>query len=236
MMRVFVLIVLLLAGGAAAWAAETAGALRALLDDFSAHRRVAAGYLRTGNAELGAIEIERLRERWQQHVSALPQELRRDSALKAALDETDALTGQALRAADAAEIEQGRLLLDRAAAPLARWRKSKGIRLFADCIGEISATYERLDVYRLETPRLDNAGIATAITAAAVDVETALQRCEAEAAAALRREPEFRRLIDGMLNSLRQVPDAARRRDNALLHRLLIEQRSFERLLAFRYG
>jgi hypothetical protein len=39
-----------------------------------------------------------------------------------------------------------------------------------------------------------------------------------------------------MLASLRQMPEAVRTRDGAQLHRLLIEQRSFERLLSFRFG
>jgi hypothetical protein len=52
----------------------------------------------------------------------------------------------------------------------------------------------------------------------------------------MRREAEFRRLFDGMRDSLRQTPEAARERDGARLHRLLIEQRSLERLLEFRFG
>ena len=51
-----------------------------------------------------------------------------------------------------------------------------------------------------------------------------------------RSYPEFRRLIDGALASLAQVPRAVDTRDRDLLHRLLIELRSFDHLLAFRYG
>jgi len=47
---------------------------------------------------------------------------------------------------------------------------------------------------------------------------------------------EFRRLIDGALASLDQFPKAIEGRDRDLLHRLLIELRSFDHLLAFRYG
>ena len=52
----------------------------------------------------------------------------------------------------------------------------------------------------------------------------------------IRRHAEFRRLIDGALASLAQVPKAIETRDGDLLHRLLIELRSFDHLLAFRYG
>jgi hypothetical protein len=63
-----------------------------------------------------------------------------------------------------------------------------------------------------------------------------LQRCDGMAPPAIRDHAEFRRLIDGALASLAQVPKAVETRDGDLLHRLLIELRSFDHLLAFRYG
>jgi hypothetical protein len=55
-------------------------------------------------------------------------------------------------------------------------------------------------------------------------------------AGVIRDRAEFRRLIDGALATLAQVPKAVETRDGDLLHRLLIELRSFDHLLAFRYG
>jgi hypothetical protein len=52
----------------------------------------------------------------------------------------------------------------------------------------------------------------------------------------IKAQPEFRRLIDGVAASLALVPKAIASRDGDLLHRLLIELRSFDNLLAFRYG
>ena len=52
----------------------------------------------------------------------------------------------------------------------------------------------------------------------------------------IRDHAEFRRLIDGALASLAQFPKAIETRDADLLHRLMIELRSFDNLLAFRYG
>jgi hypothetical protein len=63
-----------------------------------------------------------------------------------------------------------------------------------------------------------------------------LQRCDGMAPTGIRNHPEFRRLIDGALASLAQMPNAAATRDRDLMHRLLIELRSFDNLLAFRYG
>jgi len=63
-----------------------------------------------------------------------------------------------------------------------------------------------------------------------------LRRCDGMAPRSIHDHPEFRRLIDGALASLAQFPKAVDTRDADLLHRLMIELRSFDNLLAFRYG
>jgi hypothetical protein len=210
--------------------------LRPLIDGFQAHRRVAIGYLRTQNNELGTIEIERLRERWTSDRRRLSPNRTKDAALSTALQQTERLVAASLKSADQGDIERARRLLEEAVAPLNAWRKANGIRLFSDCIAEISSAYEPLDGYRQQTPDLADRSVAGKIQAATNNTIAALNRCDREATEKLNREPEFRRLFDGMLTSLRRMPEAIATRDGALLHRLLIEQRSFERLLNFRFG
>ena len=52
----------------------------------------------------------------------------------------------------------------------------------------------------------------------------------------VRQMPEFRRLIDGTKASLELISKAIATRDADLLHRVLIELRSFDNLLNFRFG
>lgn len=218
------------------WARDLPDDLRPLFEGFQAHRRVAIGYLRTQNIELGAVEIERARDRWTANRRAIAPATLTDPQLASALERTQALIADSLKSADAGDADAARRLIEQAAAPLDAWRKASGIRLFSDCIAEVTAAYERLDVFRLETPDLADAVVAGRITAAAAGTAESLMRCDREAPDALRREPDFRRLFDGMADSLRQIPDAVGARDTARFYRLLIEQRSFERLLAFRFG
>jgi hypothetical protein len=63
-----------------------------------------------------------------------------------------------------------------------------------------------------------------------------LDRCDATASDAVRKEPEFRRLVDGAKAGLARIPQAVKDRDTALLRRVLIELRAFDNLLAFRFG
>ena len=219
-----------------ALAGELAPQLRTAIDGFSAHRRVALGYLRTDNPELAAIEIEQMRDRWQEDMRNLPPDAMNDRALAAALVATGQAILDALAEANRGELGASQRLLDHAAQPLQAWRSANGIRLFSDCIVEVGSAYGRLDVHRVKAPDLTILATRDSILAATTDTETALKHCDTEAQPGIRNEAEFRRLIDGMLNSLSQMPEALRLRDNGLLHRLLIEQRSFERLLAFRFG
>jgi hypothetical protein len=208
--------------------------LRALIEGFQAHRRVANGYLRTHNADLGAVEIERLRERWSADRRRLA--VAADVPLAAALARTEALVGDSLKAVDGGDVDRARELLADAANPLDAWRKANGFRLFSDCIAEVTAAYEKLDGYRGNRPDLRDQPTAERIARYSDGTLAALGRCDREAPLDVRREPEFRRLVDGMLESLRQVREAVAARDGAHLHRLLIEQRAFERLLSFRFG
>ena len=221
---------------AAAAARELAPELASLLEHFQENRRVALAYLRTDNVELGAMQIETLRDRWLADRRAAEAQAAADAPLAAALADTERLILASLQSIDALDAERAFVLVETAAAPLRAWRAANGIRLFSDCIAEVGAAYEALDRHRPDPPSLDAAAVREAIVVAATRVAEVLARCDHEAPARVRDDPEFSRLVEGMAASLRQVPQAIGNRDGAYLHRLLIEQRSFERLLAFHYG
>ena len=216
-------------------ASDVAPQLRSLIEDFQAHRRVAVGYLRTNNADLAAFEVERLRDRWNADMRKIPPELLRKE-VNAAIAQIETAVHRALQAADKGDLEQARVGLEGADELMTAWRHANGLRLFSDCIVEANTVHERFDSYRLSPPDLSSPASASAVIAAASAAQAAVVRCNGEAPAGIRGEPEFRRLIDGMTASLRQVPDVVNQRDGAYLYRLLIEQRSFTRLLLFRYG
>jgi hypothetical protein len=239
MERAFTWIASVLIGAAlsspAATARDLGPEMRVLLGHFQEQRRIAMAYLRTDNVDLGAIEIETLRDRWLADRRAIEAAVAADRELAGALAATEKAVLASLQAVEAADSPRALVLLDEAAIPLGAWRKSNGIRLFSDCIAEVSVAFEPLHRYRSSPPDLAAAGGAL-IIAPTARVEQALAQCDREAPADVAASPEFRRLVDGMTASLRQMPQALASRDGAYLHRLLIEQRSFERLLVFRYG
>jgi hypothetical protein len=108
-------------------------------------------------------------------------------------------------------------------------RRQNGVAVLADCILDSNTAMDALFAHDARPDWSTASGSADAYRAV-------LQRCDGMAPPAIRGHAEFRRLIDGALASLAQVPKAIETRDSELLHRLLIEVRSFDHLLAFRYG
>jgi hypothetical protein len=83
---------------------------------------------------------------------------------------------------------------------------------------------------------LNNAETRKDIGTKASGYGSTLGRCDGIANESVHKSPEFRRLVDGAQASLGLVSKAVETRDNDLLHRVLIELRSFDNLLAFRFG
>ena len=108
-------------------------------------------------------------------------------------------------------------------------RRENGVTVLADCVLDANTSIDALFAHDREP---DWASVA----AGAQSYRATLQRCDGMAPAGIRDHVEFRRLIDGAVASLDQIPKSVETRDRDLLHRLLGELRSFDNLLAFRYG
>ena len=116
-------------------------------------------------------------------------------------------------------------------------RKSAGIVVLADCVRDANAAMDALMVYNDTRARLDQIRHAFRRRQQGRDLRIRARPLRRHG----RREccarlPEFRRLIDGAKAGLALIPKAIATRDSDLLHRILIELRSFDNLLAFRFG
>jgi len=205
------------------------------LDDFNraieaamSHHRVALGYLRTENVDLAVLELEAMREAWAK-ASALPRPaVYRDNPLfpQTMLDVNVRIVGIFL-VLDMGRLDVARASLNTIRRSLAAMRRASNAEVLADCILDSNVAMDVL--YATDGKPADAA-------APAESYAQILKRCDGMAAPGIRGHADFRRLIDGALASLAQIPKATETRDNDLLHRLLVELRSFDNLLAFRYG
>lgn len=223
-----------------AFAAGTLAEFNAAVERAAAHYRVALGYLRTGNTDLAALEVERMRETWSevakdfaQPPPGLTKDLRlyRNTMLDVGVRLVTASmmidSGRPAVAADAL-----RAIRDE----LSDLRKANGIVVLADCVRDANAAMDALYAYNDRDLDWSRAGIAQDLQAKADTYGAAMKRCDGLADARTRPDPEFRRLIDGAAASVALIPKAVETRDANLLHRVLIELRAFDHLLAFRYG
>jgi hypothetical protein len=207
------------------------------LSDFNAaiemamsHHRVALGYLRTGNVDLAALELDGMRQAWAK-VSTVPRPAAfRDKERYTAtmLEIAAGLVGTDL-VLKMGRADVARESLEQVRTSLSRLRRESGVTVLADCVLDANTAMDALFAHD-KAPAWNKVGEN-------VDAYRAtLQRCDGMAAPNIKTSGEFRRLIDGALASLSQVPKAVETQDADLLHRLLIELRAFDNLLAFRYG
>ena len=231
-----------------AWFAGTGGpaaagelaAFNTAVEAAEAHNRVAIGYLRTGNSDLASLEIDKLRKAW--------------DALTArfAGKRPDAFDGNPLYGIMLTDIstrlvtadlmfksgrpEVVRQALEAVRNDLYRLRKSAGIVVLADCIRDSNNAMVALLAYNKRELDWSKPETGISIASKAAIYGYVLDRCNEIASAKVRKDPEFRRLIDGAKTSLAHIPQAVATHNTGLVHRVLIELRAIDNLLSFRFG
>ena len=245
LIRAAVLGLALLAGTAnsgalsAAWAGDLAD-FNAAVEQVASHNRVALGYLRTGNTDLASLEIDRTRVAW----GALQQQFagKRPDAFDGSALYGNLMTGVSARlvAADlmlkSGRPEAASQSLNAIRGDFYALRAASGIVVLADCVRDANTVMDALMLYDDRTLDWTKADTRFGIANKASIYGYVLDRCDGMAGATIHDSPEFRRLVDGARAGLALIPKAIATRDTDLLHRILIELRSFDNLLAFRFG
>lgn len=219
---------------------DNLAAFNAAVEAASAHTRAAIGYLRTGNADLASLEIDRLRAAWSRLVQYFaghrpaafggnvlyPKTL---NGISARLVGTDLLL-------NAGRLDGARQSLEAVRGDLYALRKSAGVVVLADCIFDSNKAAAAFLAY--DKPDLDWSKPDTrrGVSEQAAAYAAILDRCDKIATDAVRKQPEFRRLIDSAQAELAKVPRAVETRDTQMLHRIDGSLRAIDNLLAFRFG
>jgi hypothetical protein len=233
-------LVFALLDGAATAKADDLTDFNAAVEAAEAHNRVAIGYLRTGNADLASLELDRLRTAWGnlvEHFSG-----HRPAAFDGNVLYAKTLIGINVRLVGAdlllktGHLDGARNSLDAVSGDLYALRKSAHVVVLADCIRDSNKAAAAFMAY--DRPELDwsKPGTDRAIAEKAAAYIGVLDRCDAMASEAVRKQPEFRRLIDDAKNELAKVPQAVKNRDTSQLHRINGSLRAIDNLLAFRFG
>ena len=227
-------------------AADELGDFNAAVEQFASHNRAAIGYLRTGNVELASVEIDRLKKAWTDVVLRFslkpPEALKENPNYQRTLADIQKNIGDAgvlmgTGKSGAGLFGPGRGDLARAALQsmreqLTALRKESKITVLADCVLDANVAFAAFFTFEYTVPEFSKPDIPNKAAA----IEAIIKRCDAMADPATRANPEFRRLIDGTVNSLSFVPKLVETRDREMLQRIIGEMRAFDNLLSFRYG
>jgi hypothetical protein len=237
--RAFAVALVLFAGAVAARADDLAD-FNAAVEQAQSHSRAAIGDLSTGNLDRALFEIDRLREAWtvfEQRFAG-----KRPAAFDSVPRYTTVFTDIKMRliAADLM-IKMGkpdavRQSLEAIGGDLYNLRKAAGISVLADCVRDAKSALNALTIYDDRAVDWSSAATRSAIAGKSAAYGAVLERCDGIAGDAMRKNPDFRGLIDGAKTSLALIPKAIAAHDGDLLHRALIELRAFDKLLAFHYG
>jgi hypothetical protein len=210
------------------------------VEQASAHNRVAIGYLRTGNTDLAAIEFDRLRAAWgkvsTRFAGKRPDAFAGDALYVAVMTDIATRLVTADMMLNSGRPEVARQSLEGIREDLYNLRQSAGIVVLADCVRDAGTALDALMAYNAPKVDLGKPETRFGIASAAGAYRHELDRCDAMANEAVRKDADFRRLVDGAKNGLVPLPHALETRDANQLHRILIELRSFDNLLAFRFG
>src|SRR5205085_6010019 len=163
------------------------------------HHRVALGYLRTGNIDLAAIEIDEMRAAWSKVATVPRPAVFRDQERYTGtmLEIAAGLVGSSL-VLSMGRADVARESLEKIRASLSALRRENGVTVLADCVLDANTA---MDALFANDQKPDWAGVPAGADA----YRATLQRCDAMAASAVKASPEFRRLIDGALASLAQL-------------------------------
>lgn len=195
------------------------------------HLRKAVSYLRTGNSDLAAVEVESFLAGWPPVDGRVA-----DGVIGKVVLDTAKAAQQAIADIDAGKPDDARKKLLDARQQLFDMHKTRQFKPFADCIWAAIGTGNPLWGYRDPAPDLANAATSKKIVGVTKDYLQALRGCRARAPKEIATDPEYTRLMDNADKSLSAIPASVKARDGGQLHRYLIELRSIDRLLYFRFG
>ncbi len=163
------------------------------------HYRSALAYLRSGNRDLGAIEIEESRKKWHLVImrfgTAPPDAFAEDPTWLETLLSVEARLGKASAAVEIGDLPRARKVLASIRRTLGALRRRNNVTVLSDRMDEVSAAMDELWRFRRNPPDFTSADAMGRFAAKTAVLEYLLRRYSEAAPPELRDQPAFRRLV-----------------------------------------
>lgn len=218
---------------------EPQGFNAAVADAYASYRQTLF-YLRTGNAMVAGIELDELAAKWKTVIKRFggtpPAPYAGDTAWNGTLAQIQTHVDQALAALDTGDARACAEALAPVRGILSDLRRRNGVVVFSDHIDELSAALDVLANYRREVTDLGDNAAAEPVRRQAAVVEYLFNKLRERAPAAIARQEEFRRALEGVEESMARLWQSFESRDIRLYRIAIGELHAHERLLYLRFG
>jgi soluble cytochrome b562 len=208
--------------------------------DASSHYRSAMFYLRTKNTDVAAIELMLLQQKWrevmQRFASSPPTTFAKDSLWHSTLTGIAGNIDRAIAATNKGDLDRSRQDLMEIRRSLSRLYQRNGVPYYPDRIDELRAAIARLARYIKNPPNFSSAEQTAAVTRATAAVADLTRKCREHAPPEYRESEEFRRLVQGMLESVALVKGAIEQKNVKGVRDNIRAVRSYDEILFLRFG
>lgn len=204
------------------------------------HYRTAVNYLRTGNTDLAALELEQASNKWDalntRFAAKPPDAFADDPKWREALHEIGARLKGALGEIDEDRMDDAAKTLAPVRDMLGDLRRRNDIWIFSDRVNELSDAMDRLWRFRKAPPDFAVPKTLRELREGTAVLGYLLGRVRAEAPKEIAGMEDFTRMVDGALEGTDRMWRAIDTADTDLLINTLRELRAFENLLYLKFG
>lgn len=231
---------LILAMGSGAAAASDVRRLHRAVAEANDHYRQAIFYLRTENPAVAALELDEFIDKWGTVIESFsaepPDPYADDPAWSATLAEIGSRAKEGLAALDDGDSSAAIGAVGPIRGLLGDLRRRNGVTTFSDRIDELTAVMDVLARYRREVTDLSDDAVVGPVRKQAAVVEYVFEKVRRDAPADIADDPEFKRMYEGVAESMGRLWRGLETRDPRLFRIGSGELRSHERILYLRFG
>lgn len=204
------------------------------------HYREALFYLGNGNAQVAAFELEEMTARWKAIVEKFaespPGVFSADPTWRQTLLDIDTKVAASLEAAINNDTKAAEKLLDPVRRTLSELRRRNGVFNFSDYVDNANAAFDELWKYRRNPPDFGSREQVDQLRRDLAVTTYLYELCRDNAPAAIRDNPEFKRLMEASLQALNRIWGVAADKKVDILISILRGQHSANRILFLRFG
>jgi hypothetical protein len=208
--------------------------------DATEHYREAQFYLRTGNPMVASFGLQDLSDKWQaitkQFAKSPPGVYANDTKWEPSLSEISRHIQDGIKATDEGDLDGAKKRLAPIRQILSALRSRSGVFLFSDRVDRANAAMDAIWHFRHNPPDFADEKQVNDLRQKTTLMTYWYEQCRDTASDEVKKDPQFRRLVDRTLYSLGRMWVAISEKNQLSVINILREMRSSDKLLYLHFG